>query len=216
MAFPAFWDNFGAQFFFCYSKGGWLATQSTPSPLNPPLGYVEHMDIRLLVMGRLKHLVGLNSICQRADHSMSLFRSSCRVLWSSAEFIWRYIIVSSAKSLTVDRMPLAISFMYKRNSVGPKTEPCGTPDKTLRGVDWVLSVDWDYLSLARRQMLWRDELVTRRDEAKAPTNERWRDDLRTDFWHWGHCLGADRAVDMLREPREKISLKFKMSAQSFW
>ena len=43
--------------------------------------------------------------------------------------------MSSAKSLTVDRMPLAISFMYKRNSVGPKTEPCGTPDKTLRGVD---------------------------------------------------------------------------------
>ena len=41
-----------------------------------------------------------------------------------------YIFRSSAKSDTEFKMELGKSFMYKRKSSGPKTEPCGIPDPT--------------------------------------------------------------------------------------
>ena len=36
--------------------------------------------------------------------------------------------VSSAKILQVDRIFSGKSLMYIRNKLGPRTEPCGTPD----------------------------------------------------------------------------------------
>ena len=62
-------------------------------------------------------------------HSPSLFRSAtyiCRYhSWLS------YITQPSAKRLTIDYKFLQISFTYARNSSGPNTLTCGTPDVTL-------------------------------------------------------------------------------------
>ena len=38
--------------------------------------------------------------------------------------------VSSAKSLTLDQIFSGRSFMYAKKRIGPKTEPCGTPEET--------------------------------------------------------------------------------------
>ena len=40
------------------------------------------------------------------------------------------ILVSSAYSLTVDKIPDEMSFTNKMNRTGPRIVPCGTPDKT--------------------------------------------------------------------------------------
>ena len=46
------------------------------------------------------------------------------------ELIARYKAVSSAKSLTMDLTCSGRSFMYARKRIGPRTEPCGTPEET--------------------------------------------------------------------------------------
>ena len=56
--------------------------------------------------------------------------SFCRVIDSPSELIARYMAVSSAKSLTLDLTWSGRSFIYIRKSMGPKTEPFGTPDDT--------------------------------------------------------------------------------------
>ena len=38
--------------------------------------------------------------------------------------------MSSAKSLTLDLTCSGRSFMYARNKMGPRTDPCGTPEET--------------------------------------------------------------------------------------
>ena len=47
---------------------------------------------------------------------------------SSIEFVWKKMVVSSAKSLIFPLVqPLGRSFMNKRKKRGPRTDPCGTP-----------------------------------------------------------------------------------------
>ena len=46
------------------------------------------------------------------------------------ELIARYKAVWSAKSLTLDLTCSCRSFMYARKRLGPRTEPCGTPEET--------------------------------------------------------------------------------------
>ena len=46
------------------------------------------------------------------------------------ELITVYKAVSSAKSLTLDFPCSGRSFMYARKRIGPRTEPCGTPEET--------------------------------------------------------------------------------------
>ena len=49
------------------------------------------------------------------------------------------MLVSSANSMKVPKSEeLAISFMYRRKSSGPKTEPCGTPYLMIRFSDFSL------------------------------------------------------------------------------
>ena len=46
------------------------------------------------------------------------------------EFILRYIMLSSANRRILDLMFSMMSLMYGKKSIGPRTEPCGTPDVT--------------------------------------------------------------------------------------
>ena len=46
------------------------------------------------------------------------------------EFILRYIMLSSANRRILDRTFLLMSLIYNKNSIGPRTEPCGIPDVT--------------------------------------------------------------------------------------
>ena len=71
------------------------------------------------------------------SHSTILSRSSCSSLQSSLEATTRYAIVSSAKSRTCDDSESGRSLIKTRNKIGPRTDPCGTPDVT--GADAELS-----------------------------------------------------------------------------
>ena len=42
----------------------------------------------------------------------------------------KYMAVSSEKSLTLDLPCLGRSFIYAKERMGPRTEPCGTLDET--------------------------------------------------------------------------------------
>ena len=46
------------------------------------------------------------------------------------EFILRYIMLSSANRRILDSTFSVMSLMYSKKSIGPRTEPCGTPDVT--------------------------------------------------------------------------------------
>ena len=46
------------------------------------------------------------------------------------EYILRYIMLSSANRRILDSMFSLMSLMYSKKSIGPRTEPCGTPDVT--------------------------------------------------------------------------------------
>ena len=56
----------------------------------------------------------------------------------SGEVATTYIVVSSVYMWMTPSLSLMISgksLQYKENSVGPKTDPCGTPNFTERGLD---------------------------------------------------------------------------------
>ena len=60
---------------------------------------------------------------------------------SPIEFVWKKIVVSSAKSLTLPLVhPLGKSFMNNRKNRGPRTDPCGTPHDMGRVFDLHLSI----------------------------------------------------------------------------
>ena len=70
------------------------------------------------------HLDILNSICQVVAHLDSWFKSCCNVVWPpSGVFMVLYIIQSSANRRSWLCIPLAMSLMYTRKSVGPSTDP---------------------------------------------------------------------------------------------
>ena len=82
-------------------------------------------------MVRCTHLEGLKLINHLLAHSDKVFKSLCKIVMSSAELMILYIKVSSAYSFTWDGTIIGRSLMYNRNKRGPRTEPWGTPDKTL-------------------------------------------------------------------------------------
>ena len=83
-----------------------------------------------LAICRTRHLDGLKLISRRRSHFSRVKRSFCRVIDSPFELIARYMAIPSAKSLTLDLTWSGRSFMYARKSIGPRTEPCGTPEDT--------------------------------------------------------------------------------------
>ena len=65
----------------------------------------------------------------------------------------RYMAVSSAKSLTLDLTWSGRSFMYARNKMGPRTEPCGTPEETGIVPEWKLFVTTDCFLLSKKFLI---------------------------------------------------------------
>ena len=88
------------------------------------------MGVFDLVTCRTLHFAGLKFISQVFSHCSSLERSSCRMFASDNELIARYMVVSLAKSLTVDCTCSGRSLMYARKRMGLRTEPCWTPEDT--------------------------------------------------------------------------------------
>ena len=64
----------------------------------------------------------LNSICQVVAYLDSWFKSCCNVVWSLGVFMVLYIIQSFANRRSWLCIPLAMSLMYTRKSVGPSTD----------------------------------------------------------------------------------------------
>ena len=92
--------------------------------------YLVWMGHLALVICRFWHLDGLKLMSHRCSHLSRVQRSFCRVIESPSELIAKYMAVSSANSLTLDLTWSGRSFTYARKSMGPRTEPCGTPEDT--------------------------------------------------------------------------------------
>ena len=97
---------------------------------SPCRKYWAGIGFFFLVTVKTWHFPALKSICQVFSQDSNFSRSFCRC-WQSKLFLMvRYKMVSSAKRRTLELMLLPISFMYARKSVGPRTDPCGTPEVT--------------------------------------------------------------------------------------
>ena len=104
--------------------------EGTDSKTVPWSMYLVWMGHLALVICRTWHLDGLKLMSHRFSHISRMWRSFCRIIDSPSELIARYMAVSSAKSLTLDLTWSGRSFIYARKSMGPRTEPCGTPEDT--------------------------------------------------------------------------------------
>ena len=60
----------------------------------------------------------------------TLHRSEFREEMTSSELWWCADRVVSSANISATELLRDISFIYKRNKVGPRTEPWGTPDTT--------------------------------------------------------------------------------------
>ena len=69
-------------------------------------------------------------------HFSRLFRSFCRVVWSFSLLISLCKRQSSANSLTDDLTEFGRSIMCHKNSIGPSTVPCGTPESTVASSEY--------------------------------------------------------------------------------
>ena len=106
-----------------------------------------------LVTGRTWHFAGLKFISQDFSHCSSLERSSCRMFASDNELIARYMAVSAAKSLTPDRTCSGRSLIYARKRMGPRTEPCGTPEDTGMLSELITLITTDCILLSKKPLI---------------------------------------------------------------
>ena len=125
--------------FFCFLLHGTsnvdpTLNTSTATP-TPCLPMAEPLLLRALVNLIALILPGFILIPFSTAHSPRVPRSFCNFSMSFLLVISLYITQSSAKSQTFESMFLQISFTYTRNSSGPKTVPCGTPEITLTSLD---------------------------------------------------------------------------------
>ena len=95
------------------------------NPQNQGRQYLFRKNERRRLILITLHQSGWKAICQQDSHLASWSRSFCRLYELLLFLKARYIMVSSAKSLT-----LGISFIQYRNRHGPSTDPCGTPERT--------------------------------------------------------------------------------------
>ena len=110
-----------------------------------------------LEIDRTLHFSGWKLIFQRCSYSANLFRSSCKLILSISVFIVRYTIVSSANSLVFDLIFSGMSLMKYKSKLGPKTDPCGTPESTCMKLDDSPSTTTAWFRSSRK--LWIHVLV---------------------------------------------------------
>ena len=87
---------------------------------------MNHQSFSVIL--KVLHLDGWNSICHSRFHLSSVRRSVCSFSATSVFLMLQYVMVSSAKSLMFNIIPSEVSLMKMRNRMGPRTDPCGTPD----------------------------------------------------------------------------------------
>ena len=81
-----------------------------------------------LLIKRDSVFAGLNFTSQVFAHCVILSRSEFKVSAAVSGFsTTRKRLVSSANSLMFEPISFTISFIYRRNSCGPRMDPCGTP-----------------------------------------------------------------------------------------
>jgi len=78
----------------------------------------------------------LKCIPQSDAHFSRFFRSFCRVIFSFSLLISLCKRQSSANDLTDDLTEFGRSFMWHKNSIGPSTVPCGTPESTVASSEY--------------------------------------------------------------------------------
>ena len=76
------------------------------------------------------HFPKFNNICHFSDHLTNLSRSSCKLCLSASLVTFLNTFVSSANFSTLLDVSSSKSFIYIKNSIGPNTDPCGTPLRT--------------------------------------------------------------------------------------
>ena len=101
-----------------------------------PILYKGLILLWSLEIDRRWHLFIFNCICHLVVHWESESISLCNILESSSEEIIRYKMQSSAKRRMLDFIPHSMSFINNKNSNGPRTVPCGTPEITSSQEDW--------------------------------------------------------------------------------
>ena len=81
-----------------------------------------------LLIKRDSVFAGLNFTSQVFAHCVLLSRSEFKVSAAVSGFSsTRKRLVSSANSLMFEPISFTISFICRRNSSGPRMDPCGTP-----------------------------------------------------------------------------------------
>ena len=95
-------------------------------------------------------------------YSLTSFKTLFPLRYASSAVIpLTNMLVSSAKRMNVPRSEqFAISFMYRRNKSGPRTEPCGTPYRTVRGSDFSPLISPLISVYCRHWRQWRSPLAT--------------------------------------------------------
>ena len=147
--------------------------EGTDSKTVPWSMYLVWMGHLALVICRTWHLDGLKLMSHRFSHISRMWRSFCRVIDSPSELIARYMAVSSAKSLTLYLTWSGRSFIYARKSMGPRTEPCGTPEDTailsdltpFKRTAWERESHWSHLLLSRYEEASRSQVTSGRSLA---------------------------------------------------
>ena len=87
----------------------------------------------LLQMFNLSVLFALNVTFQVDAHVFILSKSELSVnVRAGLSLRLKYMLVSSANNLMIESMLLVKSFIYIKKSIGPSTDPCGTPAVMLR------------------------------------------------------------------------------------
>ena len=81
-----------------------------------------------LLIKRDSVFAGLNFTSQVFAHCVILSRSQFKVSAAVSGFsTTSKRLVSAANSLMFEPISFTISFIYRRNSSGPRMDPCGTP-----------------------------------------------------------------------------------------
>ena len=120
----------------------------TASSWEPAIWYRKMTGLSFLVIRSALHLLKLNFRLAESDYVTRSNKSSWSCSASRVDVISLKIFALSAKAASwLDLTASGREFTYRRNNVGPRIHPCGTPEVTDKGLDVVPNVvtRWDRL-----------------------------------------------------------------------